>query len=303
MKTIDVLAIGMVTIDFIYEVEHYPEEGSTSRIDKTSTWIGGTTGRAALACAYLDAKTVFAGMVGHGIYADLLKGLLAHEPLETQLIAAGDESGSQHSFVLLAGKSGERTILWTPQPRATPACHKLCGKLIPKARCVLLDATDLVLALAVAHACAEQNVPLVFDTGSYKPEADAILRLTDYIIAPEKYFTARAEARGQSYSDALAEAFREFGSKLLMATEGERGGVYWEAEAREARRYNAAPVHVVDSCGAGDVFHGGFAYGVARGWPLPKTIDFSAWLAAQKCAELGNAGLPSAVQIPAQFAG
>ena len=87
-----------------------------------------------------------------------------------------------------------------------------------------------------------------------------------------------------------------------MATEGERGGIYWEGEAHEACRYDAAPVQVVDSCGAGDVFHGGFAYGVARGWSLLKIIDFSAWLAAEKCKRVGNVGLPTVAQIPARFA-
>ncbi len=302
MITIDVLAIGMVTIDFINEMDRYPEEGSTNRIRQASICIGGTAGRAALACGYLGAKTVFAGMIGEGIYADLLKAQLAYEPVDARLIEADNEPSSQRSFVLLSGKGGERTILWTPQPRATAACFGLCRELIPLARCVLLDATDLTLALTAADACRTHGVPVVFDTGSYKPEVDAILRLTDYIIGPEKYFAARAAARGQSYCYALGEAFGIFTPKLLMATEGERGGIYWEGEAHEACRYDAVPVQVVDSCGAGDVFHGGFAYGVARGWPLLKIIDFSAWLAAEKCKRVGNAGLPTVAQIPARFA-
>ncbi len=301
MRAIEILAIGMATIDFINEVDRFPEEGSTSRVRQASTCIGGTAGRAALACGYLGAKTVFAGMIGRGVYADLLRTQLASEPLESRLVVSESDPTSQHSFVLLSGEAGERTILWTPQPRVSSACLAVCKELIPKARCVLMDATDLDLALTAAHWCRVYRVPLIFDTGSYKPDADVILPLVDYIIGPVKYFRTRAATRGQSYSDALVDTFRKFGPRLIMATEGESGGTYIDANSPGLRRYDAVPVKAVDSCGAGDVFHGGFAYGIAQGWPLKKTIDFSAWLAAEKCTAVGNAALPTAPRIPAHF--
>jgi sugar/nucleoside kinase (ribokinase family) len=291
----------MVTIDFINEVKEYPKEGTTGPIRRTRTDIGGQVGRAALSCARLGAKTTLAGMVGQGVYADLLRAQLGQELLDAHLIMDVAEAGSQHSFITLSGDTGERTILWTPQPRATSACLDVCAALIPHATCVLLDTTDLALATTMAKQCREYGVPSVIDTGSYKPEADELLAFTDHIIAPEKFFQARAAAYGISYRDAILDVMGRFSPTLIVSTEGERGGVYLERDNQEIRRYSPTPVKVVDSCGAGDVFHGGFAYALAQGWPISQALDFSTWLAAQKCTQFGNAGLPTAAEIPARF--
>jgi sugar/nucleoside kinase (ribokinase family) len=240
-------------------------------------------------------------MVGTGDYANLLRAELITEQVDTHLIADETASGSQHSYVLLSGE-GERTILWSPQPRATTACYDLCRELIPQARCLMLDCTDLPLVLAAGEIARAHDVPTVIDTGSYKPHADPTFALADYLIAPEKNFAARAAERGLSYHETMADIARAFGPKVVMATEGARGGVYLKKGDATFRRFEAEPTAPIDSCGAGDVFHGGFAFGVAQQWPLAKIIAFGAWLAARQCTAVGNGALPSPDQLPERFA-
>jgi len=53
-------------------------------------------------------------------------------------------------------------------------------------------------------------------------------------------------------------------------------------------------VDVVDTTGAGDTFHGAFAYGVARGWDTERCGEFAAAVAAIKCTMPGGrTGLPT----------
>ena len=53
-------------------------------------------------------------------------------------------------------------------------------------------------------------------------------------------------------------------------------------------------VKVVDTTGAGDVFHGAFIYGLLKGWSLEKTAQFSSAVSAIKCMKLGGrAGISS----------
>jgi sugar/nucleoside kinase (ribokinase family) len=55
--------------------------------------------------------------------------------------------------------------------------------------------------------------------------------------------------------------------------------------------YSAAfRVQVVDSTGAGDIFHAAFVYGLLQGWPLPKTLDFACAAAALNCTAAGARG-------------
>ncbi len=47
-------------------------------------------------------------------------------------------------------------------------------------------------------------------------------------------------------------------------------------------------IPVVDTTGAGDVFHGAFMVGLLENWSLEKILEFSAAVAAMKCRGLGG---------------
>ncbi|MGB9619725.1 MAG: PfkB family carbohydrate kinase, partial [Armatimonadota bacterium] len=50
----------------------------------------------------------------------------------------------------------------------------------------------------------------------------------------------------------------------------------------------------VDTTGAGDVFHGAFAFALALGWGLRDVIIFASAVSAIKCTKVGGrAGIPT----------
>ena len=49
-------------------------------------------------------------------------------------------------------------------------------------------------------------------------------------------------------------------------------------------------VETVDTTGAGDVFHGAFAFAVLAGWEMTRALDFSNAMAALNCTALGARG-------------
>ena len=107
------------------------------------------------------------------------------------------------------------------------------------------------------------------------------------------------EAR--TVNDELREAcraIREMGAKCVVVTLGERGLVYFDGET--FGELPAFEVEVVDTTGAGDVFHGAFCYGLAQGFPLQENLRFAAAAAALKCRRIGGrAGIPRRAEVDA----
>ncbi len=53
-------------------------------------------------------------------------------------------------------------------------------------------------------------------------------------------------------------------------------------------------VMALDTTGAGDVFHGGFIYGLLQNWEVEKMLRFANAVAGLKCLDLGGRrGIPT----------
>jgi sulfofructose kinase len=69
------------------------------------------------------------------------------------------------------------------------------------------------------------------------------------------------------------------------------------------RHMPAFQVDVVDTLAAGDVFHGAFAFGLARGYPMYQIMRFASAAAAIKCSRFGGRrGAPTKSEVAAFLA-
>ena len=79
---------------------------------------------------------------------------------------------------------------------------------------------------------------------------------------------------------------------LLCVTLGARGALALDGDRPV---YSSGfPVRAVDTTGAGDVFRGGFIYGLLQHWPVERVLRFANAAAAASCTRLGAIdGVPS----------
>ena len=68
-------------------------------------------------------------------------------------------------------------------------------------------------------------------------------------------------------------------------TLGAGGAMAWVKD--RPVRFPALQVSPVDTTGAGDIFHGGFIYGLLRNWPLERIMSFANAAAGLSCLHLG----------------
>ncbi|MET8797915.1 PfkB family carbohydrate kinase [Nocardia sp. NPDC004568] len=287
-----VAVVGMATIDYLYVVDSHPAEDSENPARRHAVVVGGPAGRGAIAAARLGngGVTLYA-MCGSGVHAQVLRQELSTEPMTVNLFERGQVS--QHSAVIVTADRGTRSTIWLPQPGADAEFLAAVPSAFDAADAALLDCTDPVLGRAAVALCRDREVPIIMDTGGYKESSEEFLYGIDYLVAPQKFFAGRNP--GQSLEQSMLRAFEDFRPRALVATQAARGGIYLDHTGWH--RYRGFPVETKDSCGAGDTFHGAFAWCVAAGADTGNALDIASWAAAQKCAVFGNDGIPDSIQL------
>jgi sulfofructose kinase len=163
---------------------------------------------------------------------------------------------------------------------------------IKSARGLQVDAHHPGGALQAAIWANEAGIPVVMDAGSFRSGSIEIADHADCLIVSQRFVH---ELTGQEDPVQGSHEFIESnrGRRALTAvTMGDRGCMYATREG--VFQQPSFKVDVVDTTGAGDVFHGAFSFGLSRGWPYPKIIGFAAAVSALKCTKLGGrTGIPS----------
>jgi sugar/nucleoside kinase (ribokinase family) len=193
--------------------------------------------------------------------------------------------------VIIAREDATRTIVWLPQPMADARALEPLPAFLEGVDVALLDATDEALATAALDECETRGITTVIDTGSGRPWTRGLLGRVDHVIAPEKYVVRET---GLPADEAASALWGDACRAVFGVTQGPRGGVFATGSEPELlTRWAAAPVTPLDTCGAGDTFHGAYAWALASGLPPAECFDIAAWSAALKITRLGNAGIPT----------
>jgi sulfofructose kinase len=149
--------------------------------------------------------------------------------------------------------------------------------------------------IPIAQAAAARGIPRVLDIDYGDAAGDPTLPLCSHVIASAE--ALRAITGEQDLTAALSMLGKDYGG-FLAVTDGEHGVCWSERDA--VRHMPAFEVPVIDTLGAGDIFHAGFALALAEGRALQDALRFASAAAALKCTRFGGAaGTPRRAEVEA----
>ena len=189
---------------------------------------------------------------------------------------------------IIVDRSGERQIV-----NFRGAFPEAAGWLpldeVAQVSAVLADPRWVEGAVALFGKARALGIPTVLDGDVADDEVfERLLPLTDHAIFSEP---ALASFAGSADGEALNRLAR-FNCGVIAVTRGGEG-VSWYESGRLQRRA-AYPVSVVDTTGAGDVFHGAYVLAIGTGLEVQDAMAFASAAAALKCTRSGGrAGIPS----------
>ncbi|MEH0887869.1 sugar kinase [Enterobacter sp. UNJFSC 003] len=286
-----IVCVGITVLDRIWYLDDLPKEGG-KYVAKNFTEVGGgPAATAAVAAAKLGAKVDFIGRVGDDDTGRKLLAELESLGVNTRYTLVVPGARSSQSAVLVDG-SGERVIVNYPSPDLPVTADWF--------RDIDFSQWDMVLADVRWHNGAkqafslarQQGVPTLLDADVTPQDIAELIALSDHAA-----FSAPGLRRLTQVDDpakALEKA-QMLTNGHVYVTQGDEGCLWLENNA--LCHQPGFAVDVIDTTGAGDVFHGALAVSLAQQASSKEAVRFANAVAALKCTKPGGrAGIPDCDQ-------
>ena len=250
---------------------------------------------AAVAIARLGSQVSFCGRAGNDAAGHMMQDELANYGVDVsqfRLFAAARSSVS----AIIVDKHGERMIVNFPGADIPDEAAWLRSNTLEDAHAVLGDVRWVEGAAMLYADARRRGLPTILDGEAATSAAfSALLPLVDHAIFSLQGLRAFSGGRIADYAESL-QAVRLRGCRVAAVTLGGQG-VLW-LDDLGMHHLPSFDVHVVDTTGAGDVFHGAYALALAEGMAVADAMRFSAAVAALKCSHHGGrAGIPSREEV------
>ncbi len=283
-KEFDVVGMGCAAMDVLAIVERMPALDEKMHALDMDRQGGGPVGTALVVGARMGFKAAFAGQVGDDFAGQFIIDEFKREGIDLRGEVVHRHTESQISLVLVDKATGKRTVVSGRGTLADAACDRLRHEMSRKGRILHVDGYDMDAAICFADECRAAGGVVVYDAGSVKDGSVELLARTDIAVTSRVF---AEEMFGHRDLEAACRALVEMGPSYAGVTLGAQGAVGLDGE--EFFEVPPFPVEpVVDTTGAGDVFHGALDVGILKGWDFKTCMTFAAAVAAMKCRKLGG---------------
>ena len=279
----DVVGLGQCSFDILGRLADFPEVDQKAELEEMKFEGGGPVATALVALARQGVSVSFTGRVGDDEYGRQIRDGLMSESVAIDQLRIREGATSQVAFIAVDSQ-GHRNIFWHRGSAGALEPSEVDKEWIARARVLHLDGLQHEASMAAARAARDHGVVTVLDGGTLRERTRELLPLIDHPVVSEKF--GGQLVPGGSIEDVLA-ALLSFGAIAATVTCGVKGS--WTREQGRSSFHQAAfEVDVVDTTGCGDVFHGGYIYGLLQGWELPRIARWAAAMAGLKATGLGG---------------
>jgi sulfofructose kinase len=284
VSMVDLVGVGLNATDTLIPLPGYPARGSKTEYRSVSVMPGGQAASTVVACQCWGLNTRYVGRLGDDDAGRLHRREFARTGVDARVIEVPGAASPQSLIVVDGG--GERTVFCRRDDRLLLEPTDLDREWIVNARALHVDGYETAAATQAARWAREAGIPVIADLDETYPGVEDLLRCIDYLIV-SRDFPGRLTGE-RNLERALRCMHQRYECKVTAATLGQDGVLAWDG--KRSYLHSAYRVPVVDTTGAGDIFHAGFIYGLLQGRSLERQLDFACAAAALNCTASGARG-------------
>ncbi len=278
-----IVGIGACVADTLTMLPVFPAEDTKLRALGVKRCGGGPVSTGLIAAARLGVDCGYIGILSDDENGRFLLEDFQKYGVDTTHIQMASGYRSFTSYIWLNARKGSRTCVFDKgnlPPLKLTAGQK---EAVKAADVLMVDGNELDAAVQAAGLARKNGVHVLYDAGGLYDGVEQLLKLTDILIPSEEF--ALEYTREDNISMAAKRLYEEYHPEVVVITRGKLGGLLYDGQNFTV--YPIYPAQVVDSNGAGDVFHGAFAAGIIFGYTYEQCCHFASAVSALKCTGMG----------------
>ncbi|MBO0454913.1 carbohydrate kinase family protein [Candidatus Enterococcus murrayae] len=279
-----ILCIGQAVYDLTFPVNEPLIENQKYRIPDRHECMGAPAANAAYLCGTWGAETSLIARIGNDLFGQEILQTLKTGKVDISSLYVDHKQATSISCIVVNEQNGHRTILNSPMKE-----QKFPIVLPQRSPDVLLvDGHELNVGLEAITKYP--NAVSIMDAGTYKPELKELIQAVDYLVCSEDFaYQATGIRIRLEEIKLLKEVFKQLrilNKNQIVITIGDQGCI-WQ-DKKLIYHFPAFKVTPVDTTGAGDIFHGAFAFCTDQRRPLEDSVVFSSAASALSVKKIGG---------------
>lgn len=247
------LFVGLATVDVSYTVDQIPRRNQKISVKAQRVSAGGPATNAAATFAFLGGRTTLVTAVGTHPLAQAIREDLAGFSIRIHDLARDRREPPPVSSVMVDRASGERTVVSANSAVFSPLKSTFEPRWLAGVSIVLLDGQYMPLCVAAAKAAHERGIPVVLDSGSWKPGMARLLKFVDTVVCSGDFRPPGCRSQ--------ADVFNYLATRKISRVAITRGGSAIRfVEGAQRGEISVPQIRPINTLGAGDIFHGAFCY-------------------------------------------
>lgn len=297
LHDIEVIGLGQACFDCLGRTPYFPEEDSKIELTDLHIQCGGPVASALTVLSRLGISTSFIGSISDDYFGIEILSSLRNESIDTTFLKITPGKTSQFAFISINKTNGNRNIFWKRSSAPFLRADNIDLNSFKNAKYLHLDGLMIEASIEAANQAKKMGIKVVVDAGTLREGFLDLLSLADVLITSEKFaksFSEEDDLRPESVLKKLKELSDADTIIITRGAKGSTGLFKNNVVTQPAFKVDA----VVDTTGAGDVYHGAYIYGLIMEWEMPTCMQFASAVSAIKCKQMGiiNA-LPSLKNI------
>ena len=277
------ICVGHSTFDTTLPMPDYPDENNKYRIPFHVECGGGSGPNGAFVLAKWGVDTTVISALGDDYQAERIISEFKKVGANTTYLKKIPTHQTSCSYIFANTKNGSRTVVTSK----APSIRNLEIKENLSADIILIDGEHPETAKQILEA--NPNAISVFDVSRVNEDNLELGKLVTYLVCSHE-FAEKFAGTSINYNDintikiCYEKLKKHFNTNIIITLESY--GSFTEIGGKGIQ-VPSIKVKAVDSTGAGDIFHGAFAYFIGKGYKLLDAIHYASITGALSVKKIG----------------